>query len=343
MADVKIPQKIEITYKSIIFTLALLIALWFVIQLKEIILLVFLSLIFVSALLKPVEWLSARKVPRIIAVILVYILVISLISSVIGILVPPLVSQTSEFISRLPIIIATINDFILFHEIPVEDLSSVITAQVQSLAGNIISISTAIFSSIFVVITILVLSFYLLLEWKRFVKVATSPFSPKQERKITSTIAKVENGLGRWIRGQLTLSIVVGVLTYIGLTILQVPFALPLALIAGILEIIPIVGPIISAIPAILVALTIQPFLGLAVAALFFIIQQLENNFIVPMVMSKVVGLQPPVIIIALLIGAKLAGVGGAFLSIPILVTARIIAQELLSEDLKFEEELEEH
>jgi len=133
------------------------------------------------------------------------------------------------------------------------------------------------------------------------------------------------------------------VLTFAGLTLLGVPFAVPLSLIAGILEIVPIIGPIISAIPAILVGLTISPLLALAVAALFFIVQQLENHLIVPTgSCPKVVGLQPPVVIIGLLIGAKLAGVGGAFLAVPVIVVSRIIISELLKEDQKLDEDLKE-
>ena len=173
-------------------------------------------------------------------------------------------------------------------------------------------------------------------------RLIASPFSGKQEKKIANVVAKVENGLGRWVRGQLILSLIVGVLTYIGLTILGIPFALPLALIAGIFEIIPIIGPIIASIPAILVGLTIAPFLGLAVASLFLIIQQLENNLIVPMVMSKVIGLQPPVVIVALLIGVKLAGIGGAFLAVPILVVVKIVVKEFMAQDQELEDGLVE-
>jgi predicted PurR-regulated permease PerM len=191
------------------------------------------------------------------------------------------------------------------------------------------------------VITLFVLSFYLLVEWKTFVKLASSPFSGSQEKKVSNLIIKIEKGLGAWVRGQLALSIIVGVVTYIGLTILAVPYALPLALIAGIFEIIPLIGPIISAIPAILIGLTVSPAIALAAMALFIVVQQLENNLIVPMVMSKVVGLQPPVVIIALLIGAKLNGIGGAFLAIPVVIIAKIIfkeflmAEEIAEEDLK--------
>ena len=342
MDDKNAPIKIEISYKTVIFTEAFLAGLWLIVQIRDIIILVFISILLLSALLKPVEWLTKRKVPRLLSVILVYILLVVLVAFIIGIIVPPLISQTTDLISKLPQIIGTINDFIIFYKIPVENLSTVIARQIQAIAENLVSISTKIFSSIFLVITLFVFTFYLLLEWKKFIKFAVSPFSGKQEKKVVNIISKVESGLGNWVRGQLTLSIIVGVLTYLGLRILDIPFALPLALIAGILEIIPIIGPIISAIPAILVGLTVAPIIGLAVAALFFIVQQLENHVIVPVVMSKVVGLQPPVIILGLLVGAKLAGIGGAFLAVPLIVVSRIILTEILTEDQQIETDLEE-
>ncbi|OGD85576.1 hypothetical protein A2164_04125 [Candidatus Curtissbacteria bacterium RBG_13_35_7] len=337
MTQDNLPTRIEISYKTVIFTVAVLIGLWFLVQVREIIILIFLSIIFLSALLKPVNWLNSRHIPRVFSVLIVYILVIAFIAFAIGIIIPPLVSQTTDFISGLPQILSTINEYLIFHNIPIESFSQVVLSQVEQFTDNIISISKTIISSIFLLITLLVITFYLLMEWRKFTRLFTSPFSGRQEKKIASIIAKVETGLGHWIRGQLTLSLVIGILTFIGLTILGIPFALPLALIAGILEIIPIIGPIVASIPAILVGLTVAPIMGLAVAALFFIIQQLENHFIVPMVMAKAVGLQPPIVIVALLIGAKLAGVGGAFLAVPIIVVARIIIQEILAEDQKLE------
>ena len=342
MADVKTPIKVEISHRTIIFTLFVLLALWFLIQIREIIVLIFLSLILLSALLRPVEWLSSKRVPRVLAVLIVYLIVIGLISAAVGIVIPPLIKQTSDFVSKLPQIISTVNQFVVFYNLPAENLSSALQDQFQQIAGNVISISSAIISSIFLIITLFVLTFYLLLEWKNFVRILSSPFSGKHEKKVVSIISKIEGGLGIWVRGQLTLSIIVGVLTYVGLRIIGIPFALPLALIAAILEIIPIIGPIISAIPAILVGLTISPVIGLAVAALFLIVQQLENNLIVPIVMSRVVGLQPPFVIIALLIGAKLAGIGGAFLAVPVIVVAKIIISELINEDQKSAEGISE-
>ncbi len=340
MAQDKSAIKVEISHKTIIFTTVFLIALWFVIQIKEIIILLFLSTILLSALLKPVEWLSNKRIPRVVAVLLVYILVISIIAFVIATIVPALISQSSAFISKLPQIISSIDEFLVFHKIPVENLSQLIARQFQQIAGNVVEISKTIVSSIILVITLFVITFYFLLEWKKFLRLFASPFSGKQEKLVTNIINKVENGLGKWVRGQLSLSMIVGVLSYAGLLILGIPYALPLALIAGILEIVPIVGPIVSAIPATLVGLSLSPIAALSTIALFIIVQQLENHIFVPLIMSRVVGLQPPVVIITLLIGAKIGGIGGAFLSVPIVVVAKIIIQEILKEDQEFEDGL---
>lgn len=341
--DPKSQIRVEISYKTVVFTVAFLAGLWFLVQIKDIIILVFLSLLLLAAFLKPVEWLTRHKVPRILAIIIVYLILIAFISFAIGIIIPPLVSQTSDLISKFPQIISTINDFLIFNKIPVQDLSRTLSGQIQQVISNVFSISKAIFSSIFLVMTLFVFTFYLLLEWKKVIKLTSSPFSGRQEKLIANIISKVENGLGHWVRGQLSLSVIVGLLTLIGLTILGIPYALPLALVAGILEIVPIIGPIVSAIPAILVALTISPVLALAVIALFFIVQQLENHLIVPFVMSKVVGLQPPVVIISLLIGAKLAGIGGAFLAVPVVVVGKIVLQEIFNQEQKLDEELKEY
>lgn len=342
MADTKEALRIEISYKTILFTAAFIGIIWLIFLIKEIIILILLSIILISALIRPVDWLASKRIPRTMSAVIVYFIMILLISLGLGIIVPPLIEQTTDLVSNLPSIISSINDFLIFNQVPVVDISRELASQINQIAGNIISISSVIFSSVFNVITFFVLSFYLLVEWKTFVRLASSPFSGSQEKKISNLIIKIEKGLGAWVRGQLTLSIIVGLVTYIGLSILSIPYALPLALIAGIFEIIPLIGPIISAIPAILIGLTISPAIALAAMALFIIVQQLENNLIVPMVMSKVVGLQPPVVIIALLIGAKLNGIGGAFLAIPVVLIAKIIFKEFLMAEEIAEKELKD-
>jgi predicted PurR-regulated permease PerM len=141
----------------------------------------------------------------------------------------------------------------------------------------------------------------------------------KHKKYVSDIISKIQHRLGYWLRGQLLLSLIIFCLTYIGLTILGVKYALILALIAGIFEIVPFLGPIISAIPGIFFAFTIQGFgTAIWVVLLYFIIQQLENNLIVPKVMGKSTGLNPLVVILAILVGARLGGIVGALLAVPV-------------------------
>lgn len=340
MKDGSVPLKIEISHKTVVFIAAFAIALWLLVKLTSIIIILILSFILLSALLKPVQWLTSKQVPRIISVLIIYVIIILLIVIAFGTILPPLISQTNEFVIKQPQIISSLNNYLIFHRIPVENLSTIITNQINQFSGDIVAITSKVVSSVVLLVTMFVFTFYLLLDWENFLKIISSPFSGIEEKKITNVISKVEDSLGMWVRGQLILSLAVGVLTFVGLTIIGIPYTLPLALIAGILEVLPIVGPVISAIPAILVGLTISPIMAVAAMATFLIVQQLENHLIVPVVMSRVVGVRPPVIIIALLIGAKLAGITGAFLAIPMIVVIKILTKELFNEEEQLEESL---
>ena len=173
------------------------------------------------------------------------------------------------------------------------------------------------------------LTFYLLLE-RNNLENRISAFFIGKEARVRKSIIEIEEKLGAWLRGQLFLSLIIGILVFVGLLILNIPYALPLALLAGVMEVIPVIGPIISAIPATLLGLTISPLLGLGVAAMFFVIQQLENHLIVPQVMRKAVGLNPLVVILAIAVGGRLLGFAGALLAVPMAVVLQIIASEVI-------------
>jgi predicted PurR-regulated permease PerM len=151
----------------------------------------------------------------------------------------------------------------------------------------------------------------------------------KNAEKTTKTIIKIEQQLGSWVRGELVLMAAVGILTYIGLVVLGIDTALPLAILAGLLEIVPNIGPTLSAIPAILIALTIHPLTAAATVALYFIVQFLENNLLVPKIMQKAVGVNPILSIVGLMIGVRIAGAAGALLAIPVTITIQAILPEI--------------
>jgi predicted PurR-regulated permease PerM len=316
------PAKIEISHKTIIFTIFFLLFLWFLFQIRHILLLLFIAIIFMSALSPIVDRLQKLKIPRGLAILIIYILIWAAISYGIASLVPPLVEQSSKFISRLPQDISSITQGRL-------DLS-IFDSRLNALPEQILKIAVSAFTNVAALFTFMVIVFYLIMERKNLHKYLVFLFGQNDaEKRAENLIKKLEVKLGSWMRGQLALMLIVGLMSYFGLTFLGVEFAIPLAFISGLLEIIPNIGPTLSMVPAILVALGTSPVMALAVFALYFLIQQLENSLIVPKVMSKAVGLSPLVIIIALLVGFKVAGIAGAVLSVPSVLFIEIIINDL--------------
>jgi predicted PurR-regulated permease PerM len=319
-------SKIEISHKTIIFIVVLLAAIWFVLEIRDILFLLFVAYILKSTLHPIVESLEKRKIPKIISILTIYIFLIGLIMVSISSLVPALIYQTTHFINNFPKYLEFIKPY---YQVDISSLSQ----QLTPIGQNIISFTVNLFSNIVTTMTVLVFTFYLLLEHNRVFNAIKRLLPSDISEKVISTIESVESSLGAWLRGEFILMFFIGLLSYIGLTLLRVDYALPLAIIAGLTEIIPIIGPFIAGAIATLVALTTSPLLALAVVALYFIIQQLENNLIVPFVMKRAVNLTPLITIVALMIGSRLAGITGAILAIPIVLMIRCIFWAVLSKD----------
>jgi predicted PurR-regulated permease PerM len=312
--------KIEISHKTIIFTLILLASIWLVWQIRDILFFLFIAFIIMSGLRPMVEGLEKKRVPRLLAIIIVYTGIIGAFGLMIASIIPSMILQSTRLIQTLPSVITKVipNGIVNISEF---------TQQIAPIGQNIIKVTINIFSNIITILTILVFVFYFLLERKHTKATLAGFVGEAQSGVIIGVLERIESRLGMWIRGQLILMLIIGVMTYIGLLIFRIDFALPLAIFAGLLEILPNIGPIISAIPAIIVALSISPVMALSIIGLFIVIHQLENNLIVPFVMKQSVGLSPLITIFALMIGGKLAGISGAILAVPIV----LIIQELLN------------
>ena len=321
MPTIKAPVRVELSQYSIVFVVLFILGLLFLFQIRNIVLFIFIALILMSALNPLVDRLEKYRVPRGLSTLALYILIWSFISFAVASLVPPLVEQSARFLARLPQDI----DRVTQGRFDV----SIFQPQLASLPQNILKIVVSAFNNVVSLFALMVIVYYLILERKNLHQYLLFLFGNNgREARAEAFINQLEKKLGGWVRGQLLLMLFVGILSYIGLTFLGVEFAIPLAFLAGILEIVPSIGPTLSAVPAILVALGTSPVLALAVAALYFVIQQVENNFLVPKVMSKAVGLSPLIVIIALLVGLKLAGIAGAILAIPTVLLLEIIASD---------------
>jgi predicted PurR-regulated permease PerM len=322
-----IMQKIEISSKTIIFTVCLLLLLQVLWITRELIYALFLAFIFMSALRPLVEFLSHKKIPRSIAIIIVFVFVLSIVSILVSVVFPPLVQETFSFFKNMPGYSVKAFPY-LSTVINVNSLSNYL----PSLGQNLIQVITNLFSNILFIVSVLFFTFYFLLDEKLLTNLIDKIVDEKRSKEICEIIAKVQIRMGAWVWGQVILMAVIGVMSYIGLSVLGIKYALPLAIISGLLEALPMVGPIFSAIPAFIVGASASWLTGLSVLALYFIIQQLENNVIVPIVMKKAVGINPLLTLIALTIGGKLGGITGAFLSVPVALLLEILVSEYLKE-----------
>lgn len=317
-------QKIDISHKTVIFIAILILSLWAVYLTRDLLLILFVAVILMSALAPLVKFFTNLKIPKALSIGITYIIIIAILAGLLAIVLPPLVEETSRLIGTLPPLLGQ-----LFSITGLD--KSVFQSQLTTLSKNAFSITLAVFDNLLTIIFLLVMTFYLLLERENLENRLASLFVGRQER-VKRSIVQIEEKLGAWLRGQLVLSLIIGLLSYIGLTILNIPYALPLAVIAGVMEVVPVIGPIISAIPPVVLALTISPVLSLGVAAMYFVIQQLENHLIVPQVMKRAVGLNPLVVILAIAIGSRLLGFAGALLAVPLAVVGQIIVAEIIEE-----------
>lgn len=319
-------RRVDISHKTIFFITAFLALLWALFQIKDVIILLFIAIILMSALSPVVEYLEKLKLPKSLAIALSYVVIFVIMAGLVSVITLPLLEQTSNLAQTLPERIQQV----LPEEGPIN--RSIIEDEITAISKNALDFTLAIFNNFIAFISVAVLTFYLLLERDRLDQLIAQFFVGNEE-KTKRIVRRIEDKLGAWLRGQVILSLIISILVYLVLFLFNVPFALPLAILAGLLEVVPVIGPIISAIPAILVAYLTSPFLALLVAIAFFIIQQLENNLIVPQVMKRAVGLNPLIVILAVAIGGKLLGISGALLAVPITVVAQIITEDVLREE----------
>lgn len=301
---------------------------WLVIKLKEVFLAVFIAYIIMAALFPFVRFLKKHKFPNSLAVLVVYGISILIFMLLIFPLIPFLVSQLQSLLNSFPKYLDK-SAKVLNINIDLPTVTSYVTSDVGSLFKNAMSVTTKVFGGVFSFLAVFAISFYLLLDHDNITMRLGTLFSKKTQKRSREIFGKIEDKLGAWFRGQIILSFSIGALTWISLTVLDLHYALPLAIFAGILEIVPTVGPIISAIPAVIVALSISPAMALLVVLVYIVIQMLENNILVPRIMEKAVGLNPIVIILGVIIGSKLLGIAGALLSVPFISLVVVIVSSL--------------
>ena len=329
--------KIIISPRSILTLIAFVVLIIFLYHTKEVSLLLFASFVIASALYPIVDWMS-KKMRRGLAVGIVYcvgFLVLSVVS------IPcfaVLAEQTRELMQDFPKYWSHIQDLISKGEVLIEstgyipDYSQAITNLTtfgKDIVSQSINLTVNIFVGIAMAFTLAFIVLFLLLD-KEEIKNGFLKLFPPEYREKTELIAMtISKKVGGYVRGQLLLMFLVGVLTSIGLAIVGLKFAFLLGIIAAILEIVPIVGPILSAIPAIIIAFAKNPWLALYVLGVYLVIQRIENSILSPLILGKFLELHPIVIITAVLVAASTLGVFGAILSPALAASVYVLVQEL--------------
>lgn len=305
-----------LAHKQVLFALFLIALSWFVFQIRDLLVIFFLSYIITAALLPLVAFLHQYKVPKFLAIVITYFGALIFIFA----LLFPLVSFIPSEIGRLFVHFPEYLDksaSLLGFKIDLSTLRSSFASDFSSIGQNAFEVTTRVFGSVFSLVSILIVSFYLLWYHEQFKQWVGNLFGEHYEKQVEEVIDQIDEKLGAWLRGQLILSICIGFSIYLALTFLGMPFALPLGLLAGMLELLPTLGPTLAAIPSIIVALTISPNLAIIVILVYIAVQFVESHVLVPNIMQKAVGLNPVMVILGIGVGARLMGIAGALLAVP--------------------------
>lgn len=323
---------IDISQKTILTILFVGLSVYFFRHLSSVLVGLFIAYIFSVAINPVLNQLEKYRIPRPFSAFVVLISFFSVFITLVTTLVASLISQTQSFLTQLPSIIQKLSPYFekLNLNINLSDLTSI--PQIYTAPSNVAKFALGTFSGLISFFTLSVISYYLMEDRPNLKKHLDFLFGVKKGDILYKVMSQLEIRLGAWVRGEIFLMIIVGLLNYIGFMLIGIPSAIPLAVIAGVLELVPNIGPTIAAVPAVIVGFSISPTHGFLALGLAILVQQLENNVIVPKIMQRAVDLHPVVTIISLLIGFQLGGPALAVLSLPIVLSLQIILKHLKTE-----------
>lgn len=321
-------NELEPSTKIILKVIFAVVALAFLWAIRDIIVILLLALILASAMEPMVDYFNKKRVPRAVSVLTTYILVLGLAALVIYLLIPPVIYQFKLLEANWPEYSAKFQNKISGTVLENFGIFDFFQNFITGGQNTVVSRTFGIFNGFFSFVTVLVISFYLVAEEKGMKNFISTLLPEKHHDFIFQLVQKVQKKMGLWIIGQIILSFCIFALSLIGLYILGVKYALFLALLAGLLEVVPYIGPFLSAVPAVFFAFIQSPPLALAVAILYLLIQKTESYVLVPKVMEKTIGTSPLVVLIAILVGFKLAGVVGLLIAVPLAGALTVIVNE---------------
>ena len=354
-------QKTEIIISSgtmarfVAITLLLLLAAAFLYEIKDILVIFFVSLLFAAALDPMVDALERRRIPRGFGVIIIYLAIFMILGFLISNLVPLIANEVSQLATKVQDWIGNfvsgdialpkflerfrpgIKNWLGGVDISqfgnYKDILLKVAQQLSSVAGNVFNAILVVFNGFFNAIVVLVLTFMMTVDEASIDKFILSLFSSRYSEYIRHKSNLIKEKMGDWLRGQIILCVVIGVCVYVGFFIIglfttKVEYAATMALVAGITEIIPYAGPFLAWLIALPIVANQSPMLIVWMTVLMYIVQTMENNLIVPFVMNKAVGISPIFIMFAMFVGFEFLGILGIVLAVPVATAAALFLKD---------------
>ena len=335
--------RVSITSGTVITVLFIVAGAYIFWLLRDLTLLVLTAIVIASAIEPAVAFFIRRRVPRFIAALLVYVLVFGSVFLIFYLFFPPIVADTANFLSAAPRYLDTLNLPASFSNIAnttglsgaqpdtqsfVKTLLSIQSVFTAS-SGGVLQLFFTFFGGVFSVMMVIVLSFYFALQDTGVDDFLRLVMPAAHENYAVDLWKRSQKKIGLWMQGQILLSVIVGILVYLGLLIIGIPYALLLAVFTAFAEIIPIFGSLTAGTVAVIIAYSNGGLaLGAIVAGLYIVVNQFESNLIYPLIVKKIVGVPPLLVIVALIAGYTLVGFIGVVLSVPVAA----VLLELLSD-----------
>ncbi|HXK52804.1 AI-2E family transporter [Candidatus Nomurabacteria bacterium] len=325
-------RQIIISIKTILLVAAGIATTFIVYQMRGIFLILLIALLLVISLEHAVLFFQKqtvlnKPVPRSLAVIMAYLSFVLIILLAVTVVMPPVLIQTQILISK----ISGLSFQVQGTEFKFQNL----VPDSATLSSQLFNRSRSLFTNLANIMSVLILALYISLDWENMKRRGISLLNDPYKTLVKNIISEIEVSIGQWVKGQAILMLTIGSISTVGLLILDVDYAIPLGIAAGMLEVVPLLGPIVATVLAGIVGFTDSYTKGLAVTAMFIIVQQLENNLLVPKIMHKVSGFSPLVILMAMLIGTDLLGVVGALLAIPMMMIGVIVFRRVAKYPVK--------
>jgi predicted PurR-regulated permease PerM len=284
----------------------------------------------IAAALSPIVSRLERRIPRTVAIVFLYLLILLAFALIVWTIFPAFVEQGEELVHMVP----EIADFIQgFYEqwggdVPIFET---LFAQMGQVLSTLVAVPLGLASAFVQIFLVLFISLYSLIELPKLRRFIGSLFPPGRRERVDGVMMEMANAMGGYVRGSVIVAILVGIITYLGLTIIGVRFSLVLGLIAGVFELLPYIGPIIAVVPMLLVALLESPTQALIVLVFFVVLQQLESNVFVPNIMHTQTEISPLLAVLAIVAGGTIGGLLGALVAIPLAAALQVFVARAIA------------